>query len=66
MLGKYIKLLLKVADLRILVENIHCISDVIPKTEKIRILKIITNFCIEKNFNLKNCGFVNSLDREFK
>lgn len=65
-LEKNFELLSEVGDLKILVENIHSISHLIPEIKRIPILQKITNFCVKKNFDLQNCKFIQSTDKDFE
>lgn len=63
---KNFELLSEVGDIKILVENIHSISHLIPKTKRVPIFQKITNFCVKKNFDLQNCKFIQSVDKDFE
>lgn len=61
-----VSLLLKVADLKILLKNFHSVSNLIPESKKIPLMQKITKFCIKKKFNLQNCSLVQSVNNDFR
>lgn len=65
LLERNIRLLLEVADLEILLENIHYITDYISKDKKIHILRKITIYCLRTNYCLNNCELIKSSSRQF-
>ncbi|XP_025200961.1 LOW QUALITY PROTEIN: uncharacterized protein LOC112598649 [Melanaphis sacchari] len=65
-LEKNIKLLLDVASDEILAKNFHFISDILPQTTKLIILQKITNCIIKPEFNLQDCEFLQSKNKDYK
>lgn len=61
-----IELLVEVADLRILLENFHSVSNYIPKQKKISLMQKITELCIKEKYNLYNCSLLQSVDKDFR
>lgn len=60
-----IELLLEVADLETLIENMHHVSNYISKDRKMIILKKITTHCIKTDYNLQNCELIKSSHEQF-
>lgn len=65
-LEKNIKLLLEVANDEMLVKHFHVISDILPQTTKLLILKKITNCIAKPEFNLQSCEFLKSKNKDYK
>ncbi|XP_026810422.1 uncharacterized protein LOC113551991 [Rhopalosiphum maidis] len=66
LLEKNIKLLLDVANDEMLAKKFHIISDVLPQTTKLIILQRITNCIIKPEFNLEDCEFLQSKNKDYK
>lgn len=65
-LNSNIDLLLVVADPKMLLETIHLFTHLIPKSMKIPVMQNITTYCIKKNVNIQDCGFIKSTEINFK
>lgn len=65
-LEKNLKLLLEVANDEMLAKNFHVISDILPQTTKLLILKKITNCISKPEFNLQSCEFLYSKNKDYK
>lgn len=63
---KNVNLILDVANLLTLLENIHHIFHLISDSEKIGLLRNITRLCIDQNIDMTCCKFLSSLSYEFK
>lgn len=65
-LEKNVQLLSEVADVETLVKNFNFISDILPLTSKIVILKKITNSITKGKFDLRNNDLLQSKNKDFK
>lgn len=61
-----VQVLLEVADLKILLENFHSVSNLICESEKIPLMHKIAKQCIKKKLNIQNSSLVQSVNKDFR
>ncbi|KAL4148461.1 hypothetical protein QTP88_002698 [Uroleucon formosanum] len=65
-LEKNITLLLEVAEDEMLAKNFHVFSDFLPQTTKLFVLQKIMNCFAKPKFDLHNCEFLKSKNKDYK